>query len=47
VAADLLQALLEEMWSALKPGVRRQGGRITEEWGEVGFQGRDPATDFR
>ncbi|RYH26383.1 hypothetical protein EON65_14650 [archaeon] len=40
-------ALLESLWRNLKPHVTRQGGRITAEWGEVGFQGRDPATDFR
>eukprot|EP00742_Colponemidia_sp_Colp-10_P004251 GILJ01004536.1.p1 GENE.GILJ01004536.1~~GILJ01004536.1.p1 ORF type:complete len:313 (-),score=58.19 GILJ01004536.1:163-1062(-) len=38
---------LEELWRALKPDVRRTGGRITREWGEIGFQGDDPATDFR
>lgn len=32
---------------ALKPGVTRQGGRVTGDWGEIGFQGKDPATDFR
>eukprot|EP00698_Gefionella_okellyi_P014785 TRINITY_DN4110_c0_g1_i2.p1 TRINITY_DN4110_c0_g1~~TRINITY_DN4110_c0_g1_i2.p1 ORF type:complete len:300 (+),score=26.14 TRINITY_DN4110_c0_g1_i2:249-1148(+) len=37
---------LEELWELLRPGVRRTG-RLTEEWGEIGFQGVDPATDFR
>mmetsp|Transcript_16307 Transcript_16307/g.20497 ORF Transcript_16307/g.20497 Transcript_16307/m.20497 type:complete len:369 (-) Transcript_16307:344-1450(-) len=41
------EALLEDFWNAMRPGVRRQHGRITSEWGEVGFQGKDPATDFR
>jgi hypothetical protein len=41
------QAMLESLWEALKPGVSRQGGRITSEWGEIGFQGKDPASDFR
>lgn len=38
------EAALEVLWSSLRPGVRRQGGKITEEWGEIGFQGKDPAT---
>jgi len=37
---------LEALWEALRPGVRRSA-RLTEEWGELGFQGQDPATDFR
>lgn len=43
----LSQALLEKLWNHLKPDVKREGGRITEEWGEIGFQGKDPASDFR
>ncbi|GLD93665.1 hypothetical protein PINS_up002270 [Pythium insidiosum] len=41
------EAMLEELWSNLKPDVRRTGGRITKEWGEIGFQGTDPMSDFR
>ncbi|CAK4107637.1 unnamed protein product [Aphanomyces euteiches] len=41
------EALLEQLWSNLKPDVRRAGGRYTKEWGEIGFQGKDPMTDFR
>ncbi|RHZ28821.1 hypothetical protein DYB37_003400, partial [Aphanomyces astaci] len=41
------QALLEQLWTNLKPDVRRSGGRYTKEWGEIGFQGQDPMTDFR
>ncbi|KAJ9469430.1 ELMO domain-containing protein B [Diplonema papillatum] len=40
------EALLERLWAALKPGVQRTA-RKTDEWGELGFQGKDPATDFR
>lgn len=40
------EALLEKLWKALKPYTRRNG-RITKEWQEIGFQGKDPATDFR
>lgn len=36
--------LLEEFWSMMRPGVRRDADR---DWGEVGFQGKDPCTDFR
>lgn len=41
------EAALEELWQQLRPGVRRNGGRITKEWQEIGFQGSDPATDMR
>ncbi|TMW64276.1 hypothetical protein Poli38472_012898 [Pythium oligandrum] len=41
------EAMLEDLWSNLKPDVRRTGGRITKEWGEIGFQGTDPMSDFR
>ncbi|ETW05979.1 hypothetical protein, variant 2 [Aphanomyces invadans] len=44
---DEHEALLEQLWSNLKPDVRRTGGRYTKEWGEIGFQGQDPMTDFR
>jgi len=41
------EAALEDLWQQLRPGVRRNGGRITKEWQEIGFQGADPATDMR
>ena len=41
------EATLERVWEHLRPGVRRAGGAVTEEWGECGFQGKDPGTDFR
>ncbi|KAL6079630.1 ELMO domain-containing protein 1 [Balamuthia mandrillaris] len=41
------EALLERLWQGLKPGVHRKHGRKSPEWGELGFQGTDPATDFR
>jgi len=41
------EAQLEELWDLLRPGVRRDKGRKTLEWQEIGFQGKDPATDFR
>lgn len=31
--------MLEELWTNLKPQTRRAHGRITKEWGEIGFQG--------
>lgn len=41
--------MLDELWSSLKPGEELQGGnpRRSQSWGEIGFQGVDPATDFR
>ncbi|PRP89334.1 engulfment and cell motility ELM family protein [Planoprotostelium fungivorum] len=38
---------LEQLWERLRGGVRREGGRISRDWGDIGFQGKDPATDFR
>ena len=35
-----------QLWALLRPEVRR-AGRQTMQWGELGFQGADPATDFR
>jgi len=40
------EAMLMRLWAALKPDVRLSA-RKTSEWGEIGFQGEDPATDFR
>jgi hypothetical protein len=34
------------LWNTLKPG-REISNRISKEWIEIGFQGADPATDFR
>jgi len=41
------EAMLERLWQTLKPGRKREGGRVSEAWKEIGFQGTDPATDFR
>ncbi|KAJ1639130.1 ELMO/CED-12 family-domain-containing protein [Pavlovales sp. CCMP2436] len=38
---------LELLWGTLQPSRLRQGGRISKDWGDIGFQGVDPATDFR
>lgn len=40
------EKMLEELWDVLCPEIRRDA-RITRQWGEIGFQGSDPATDFR
>eukprot|EP01038_Epipyxis_sp_PR26KG_P004975 gene4975-6958_t len=37
---------LEQIWSHLKPNEKRPQ-LIASEWGQLGFQGKDPATDFR
>ncbi|KAL0590416.1 hypothetical protein ABG067_001662 [Albugo candida] len=44
---EMHERMLEELWTNLKPQTRRAHGRITKEWGEIGFQGVDPMTDFR
>lgn len=36
--------LLENFWSQMRPGMRRQSD---QDWGDVGFQGLDPCSDFR
>ena len=41
------ESRLENVWNGLRPGVRRRGGRLSLDWQEIGFQGEDPATDFR
>eukprot|EP00996_Jenningsia_fusiforme_P002167 NODE_3004_length_1069_cov_23.062745_g2756_i0.p1 GENE.NODE_3004_length_1069_cov_23.062745_g2756_i0~~NODE_3004_length_1069_cov_23.062745_g2756_i0.p1 ORF type:complete len:308 (-),score=53.03 NODE_3004_length_1069_cov_23.062745_g2756_i0:145-1035(-) len=40
------ESALDLLWERCMPGVRRDG-RVTEQWTELGFQGHDPATDFR
>jgi len=39
--------MLESLWGELLPDVQREGGRVTREWGRLGFQQSEPATDFR
>jgi hypothetical protein len=38
--------MLKQLWATLQPG-REISNRISKEWIEIGFQGADPATDFR
>ena len=38
--------MLMLFWKNVFPG-RPLDNRITKMWGEIGFQGKDPATDFR
>jgi hypothetical protein len=40
------EAKLMKLWELLRPGVRLRA-RICPDWQEIGFQGHDPATDFR
>lgn len=40
------EKLLLQLWELLRPEVRLTQ-RKSKEWGEIGFQGDDPATDFR
>lgn len=39
------EARLEALWSALQPG--RACERISSAWGDIGFQAKDPKSDFR
>ena len=46
-------SLLESLWDNMKPSLRRNNETIdnkkyiSNDWGEIGFQGKDPSTDFR
>uniref|UniRef100_A0A1I8J2R9 ELMO domain-containing protein n=1 Tax=Macrostomum lignano TaxID=282301 RepID=A0A1I8J2R9_9PLAT len=40
------KAKLAKLWTALCPG-QPLSGRICKQWGDIGFQGDDPQTDFR
>eukprot|EP01113_Clastostelium_recurvatum_P031692 TRINITY_DN3983_c0_g1_i2.p1 TRINITY_DN3983_c0_g1~~TRINITY_DN3983_c0_g1_i2.p1 ORF type:complete len:737 (-),score=209.05 TRINITY_DN3983_c0_g1_i2:84-2294(-) len=40
------EALLMRLWSATFPDVKLEA-RVSEQWKLIGFQGTDPATDFR
>lgn len=40
------QEALKELWHAAFPGLEFNG-LISEQWKEMGWQGRDPSTDFR
>ncbi|XP_010250740.1 PREDICTED: ELMO domain-containing protein A [Nelumbo nucifera] len=40
------QDALRALWSATYPG-KELHGLISEQWKEMGWQGRDPSTDFR
>jgi len=37
---------LVQLWSSLQPDVMLTE-RISAQWTDIGFQGNDPATDFR
>lgn len=37
---------LQKLWSTLKPD-EELAERLTKKWIDIGFQGADPATDFR
>eukprot|EP00474_Spongospora_subterranea_P000616 CRZ01074.1 hypothetical protein [Spongospora subterranea] len=42
----LHEDMLAKLWKLLRPGVALSS-RNSSDWGQIGFQGRDPATDFR
>uniref|UniRef100_A0A671LA39 ELMO/CED-12 domain containing 2 n=1 Tax=Sinocyclocheilus anshuiensis TaxID=1608454 RepID=A0A671LA39_9TELE len=37
---------MQHLWDLLMPSVKLES-RITKQWGNIGFQGDDPKTDFR
>jgi hypothetical protein len=39
--------LLDQFWHAMLPNKTRTAPHQCPDWGEVGFQGHDPSTDFR
>lgn len=41
------EPLLQRLWAVAFPGVRYPEGRVSEDWLHLGFQGPDPASDFR
>ena len=38
--------MLMSLWNTLKPG-EALDDRMSKKWIDIGFQGMDPATDFR
>lgn len=40
------EMMLLSLWNSLQPD-RELEDRISDDWGDIGFQGMDPATDFR
>lgn len=40
------ETMLLKLWDLLMPTVKLES-RITKQWGDIGFQGDDPKTDFR
>ncbi|XP_074541939.1 ELMO domain-containing protein 2 [Halichoeres trimaculatus] len=40
------ETMLLKLWDLLMPNVKLES-RITKQWGDIGFQGDDPKTDFR
>ncbi|XP_077381729.1 ELMO domain-containing protein 2 [Festucalex cinctus] len=40
------ESMLLKLWELLMPRVKLQS-RVTKQWGDIGFQGDDPKTDFR
>jgi hypothetical protein len=40
--------MLESFWRNIKPDMQRSTTElVSDDWGDVGFQGRNPGTDFR
>ena len=43
---EKMEAELMQLWTILMPD-RELKNRISRDWIDIGFQGTDPATDFR
>lgn len=43
---ECFQEALKALWSATYPD-QELHGLISDQWKEMGWQGRDPSTDFR
>jgi hypothetical protein len=40
--------MIETFWDNMKPDIRRSAQElVSSDWGDLGFQGKDPSTDFR
>lgn len=48
---EMVHSQLDELWSRLKPDIMRRrdssGSLLSDDWSDIGFQGKDPTTDFR
>ena len=42
------RSMIDQFWNNMQPSIRREGSQFeSNSWKELGFQGKDPSTDFR